>query len=553
MLKKNIFDIIDDFYESDVDWTPILDYESAVGFMRRESFRGTNDETLRKVWTQIESLCFYLCTGYQMLGDMSPDDFIDSVAWCGRNLPSFTINEENVRFYLDACHRLLQYLHSQKLVTDDTAPLEAREKLLHGDTLRVLNPDGSYQEEYSYLDQHRTPDLSGSINWNDIGKTQRLEDEMMNYFTDDKFLPDMYRSTFLFFGIQKSFANVKEENTATESSDFWYFFLYDYKMIATGQTAVSYYRQRYVAKHPNPDVYTKETLALLDKLVQTRLIIFLLDYPVIIPEEDTDVLTVNDMWYCQDLATGEPLELRLPFDLPEDVSDMVFIGHLLPDGNMLADFVRSVKMGKVARSRAVELLAIMHNIYALQKPEAIDWKIFLQDNPALFLGVFLVNPAFFIGGANVQFDPAYTYKPSPIHSVYGEKACVEILGKMMHIPQRDQHLLLQIWADFYAAQVFKTQPLGPDTKSMVKDGLIWCLAILEVLCSLNRPEPFNVNSIADILECPEDLVQKRAHIVQDLLQIKHYDPRYLTEEGMLYLAQTDIPDTERFSSNILPK
>lgn len=41
-----------------------------------------------KKWEQVMMLCLYLGYAETFLGDMTDNDFIDAIAWCGRNISS---------------------------------------------------------------------------------------------------------------------------------------------------------------------------------------------------------------------------------------------------------------------------------------------------------------------------------------------------------------------------------------------------------------------------------------------------------------------------------
>ena len=42
-------------------------------------------------------LCLYLGNTELMLGDMSADDFVDCIAWCGRNVSEFDADYEQTK------------------------------------------------------------------------------------------------------------------------------------------------------------------------------------------------------------------------------------------------------------------------------------------------------------------------------------------------------------------------------------------------------------------------------------------------------------------------
>ena len=83
----NVYDLVEDFYGHDPGWNFLLRREYAEGFLRIEAWHGKTPEELYDIWDQLTMLCLYLGNTELMLGDMSADDFVDCIAWCGRLTP----------------------------------------------------------------------------------------------------------------------------------------------------------------------------------------------------------------------------------------------------------------------------------------------------------------------------------------------------------------------------------------------------------------------------------------------------------------------------------
>ena len=96
----NVYDLVADFYDNDDGWNQVLRREYAEGFLRKEAWHGKNDPTLQKEWGYILMLCIYLGHGEKYLGDLSADDLVDIVAWCGRNVSDFSVSYDNVKHFL---------------------------------------------------------------------------------------------------------------------------------------------------------------------------------------------------------------------------------------------------------------------------------------------------------------------------------------------------------------------------------------------------------------------------------------------------------------------
>ena len=124
----NVYDLVEDFYGHDPGWNFLLRREYAEGFLRIEAWHGKTPEELYDIWDQLTMLCLYLGNTELMLGDMSADDFVDCIAWCGRNVSEFDADYEHTKYFLDTCVRLYAYLQKKNVISDAGAPLEAEEK-----------------------------------------------------------------------------------------------------------------------------------------------------------------------------------------------------------------------------------------------------------------------------------------------------------------------------------------------------------------------------------------------------------------------------------------
>ena len=159
----NVYDLVEDFYGHDPGWNFLLRREYAEGFLRIEAWHGKTPEELYDIWDQLTMLCLYLGNTELMLGDMSADDFVDCIAWCGRNVSEFDADYEHTKYFLDTCVRLYAYLQKKNVISDAGAPLEAEEKLLAGGKMNIVNPDGSFTDENKDRRLFTVPDASNKI------------------------------------------------------------------------------------------------------------------------------------------------------------------------------------------------------------------------------------------------------------------------------------------------------------------------------------------------------------------------------------------------------
>lgn len=197
----NVYDLVEDFYGHDPGWNFLLRREYAEGFLRIEAWHGKTPEELYDIWDQLTMLCLYLGNTELMLGDMSADDFVDCIAWCGRNVSEFDADYEHTKYFLDTCVRLYAYLQKKNVISDAGAPLEAEEKLLAGGKMNIVNPDGSFTDENKDRRLFTVPDASNKIFLNVNERMQEIYAAMHEFFTESRFSVDLERASVLYHGI----------------------------------------------------------------------------------------------------------------------------------------------------------------------------------------------------------------------------------------------------------------------------------------------------------------------------------------------------------------
>lgn len=58
---------------------------------RHMAWQGTTDEQMQRQWKYIVMLCIYLENAELELFDLTEDNLVDLVSWCGRNVADFPL------------------------------------------------------------------------------------------------------------------------------------------------------------------------------------------------------------------------------------------------------------------------------------------------------------------------------------------------------------------------------------------------------------------------------------------------------------------------------
>ena len=88
----NVYDAIAAFYNNDPGWDQVLARTDAEAYFRHLAWQGSTDAAMQHQWNQLLMLCIYAENGEINLYEMTEDDIVDLVAWCGRNVVDFQVS-----------------------------------------------------------------------------------------------------------------------------------------------------------------------------------------------------------------------------------------------------------------------------------------------------------------------------------------------------------------------------------------------------------------------------------------------------------------------------
>lgn len=514
--QNNVYDLIKDFYDADEDWNIYLSQKYAEGFIRSKAFSGTPEDELCHIWNNIVMLCIYISNVDIYLGDLSADDMVDGVAWCGRNVSDFHLTSEKVAFFLDVCEDLIKYLQSKNVIFNDSEVALAKAKLLKDGKLQMLNPDGTFKPGFEQYALNANPDLSVKIFVNLNTNLNDLVEDMRAYFSQEQFAADRKRASFLYYGILTDFKKDDQKMEAEEEQYFWDYFFFDYRMLANDETPLYSYRDYYQKSHAEPKGQVKSCVDLLTTLLKARIILFSI--------EDFDART--GLYRCRDFLSKEYFDINVPTDFNFEVEDIIFLGHMLPDGSMVTNYLRCLKMGATAQSRIWEMLSHLKEWYMVQCPEAVDWKVFVSQNSILIIHLALLYSGFYMMGSFNRETKVKDYYPMPLVEDSPVILAASQLIKNFGFSYRAQKLLQRLWSDFCASG---------ENISEAEIGT-WAVALVYVFVNLNKTYKFSITEYGKKAHISEDEVLEKAKIIEMVLEIEPFDPRYIDEEGMLMLA-----------------
>ena len=513
----NIYDVINELYNDDEGWNTVLERKYAERFLRTEAFHGATDDELLEIWQQVMYLLIYCGNTSYRIGDMTGEDFIYCISWCQRNIGDFELDYGSVDYFLSVIQRLLSFLKQKKAISSDTAAAKCRLKLLGPDgRLMLFQNDGSLPAEYERFRTNREPDLETKVFIQLGQKLAVLFDMMQKYFGESRFSLDRHRACYAFFGTDT------EPETDVERPElrasFWEYFIFDYHLRDTDERPIEHF-YTYYRNHPDPQ-YGKTNKALIELLAsmcKIQLMVFTIE------REETDG------WFsCRDFFSGSISELSLPVDEAVDIRDLLCIAHVFEDGNLITEYLRSVIVAPTVQKSLYTRLSEFLAYYRVAHPEA-DWEQFVNANPALvmhmvaYAGIpdMVIQPAPPSENAKV-YVPAAIRKDDPVHQFLLQ------FGKLLHLSWQDRKNLTQMWGDFYA--------LRPVVCFREEDYMIWALSVVENYMKITKTFLLDIVSYAEKVHIDTKIIAERTSIIQDVLRLEPFDPRYISEDAFMNMA-----------------
>ena len=475
----NIYDVINELYNDDEGWNTVLERRYAEQFLRTEAFHGASDDELLGIWEQVMYLLIYCGNTSYRIGDMTAEDFIYCISWCQRNIGDFELDYDNVDYFLSVIQRLLTFLKQKKAISSDTAPAKCRLKLLGTDgRLLLFRNDGS--------------------------------------FGDARFSLDRRRASYAFFGTDREPETDMERPELFAS--FWEYFIFDYHLRDTDERPIEHFYM-YYKNHPDPQ-YGKTNKALTELLASMRKIQLMV---FTIEREEADG------WFsCRDFFSGSISELSLPVDETVDIRNLLCIAHVFEDGNLITEYLRSVIVAPPVQKALYNRLSEFLAYYRVAHPDA-DWEQFVNANPALVMHMVayagipdtvmqLVHPS----------EKAKKYKPAAIRIDDPVHQFLSQFGKLLHLSWQDRKNLTQMWGDFY--------DLRPIACFRDEDYMIWALSVLENYMKITKTFLLDVVPYAEKVHINTKTIAERTAVIQDVLHLEPFDPRYISEDAFMNMV-----------------
>ncbi len=509
---NNVFDLVSDFYGQDEEWDSVLGQRHVENFLRSEAWQGADNDKLVKYWDHITMLCLYLGNTDNYLGDLTEDDFIDCIAWCGRNISEFVIEDEYVNDFMDVMIKLYVYLYSKRIITNDKAPIMAKQKVFADGKIIMMDENGIFYPKYDIYNKRAAEDLPAKIFLNIGSRLQGLMELLRTFFNDPRYHKDIERAAYLYSGIFLSAATEEKPGSEEYAQCFWDYFLFDYRMIENDKNPLRhFYDEVSAARFINKNQISKD---ILEELLKTELVLF-----------SIESISDEGIYRCRNFLTGEIYNLLMPIEADVDKDNYLFLGHIFYNKSMVLNFVRGMMIPKSAQKKLNQVMHKARDWFAVRCGGKLTWEDFIKRNTMFVRHCSLIYAGYVrLDSFNFECN-IKDYKPAEID--YTDKV-VLLLERFMSVysfTKYDIFLAQTMWADFKKCY-----------DPSIKISEVWAAGIILNFINANAVYNYNSNKVSEMCQnIPVAVIEKTAAVIQKYLQIEKHDARYINEEGLLLM------------------
>lgn len=507
----NVFDIVNEFYTQDPEWNNVINRKHVDNYLRTLAWQGVADEELIDIWSNIMLLCVFLGNSDNFLGDMSRENFIDCVGWCGRNVAGFTLNPTHVEEFLDDLDEFYAYLKRKKIIFKANGPADALAKLVVNDRLQLLDRHGNFLSDVEKYNLYSSPDLPAKIFLNVGEKMDNIYDALRNYYADHAFYRDIERAAFLYSGILATGVIDEKPDSEEYAQAFWDYFLFDYHLLSNDKRPIEHFYEDMCLNNFTQEGEAYEDILL--ELIKTHLVVF-------------KVLSQNEdgTFSCQDIFTNEGYSLVLPLDEAAETNGLLFMGHVYYNESMVINFIRGFKITAVAQKRMVQTMKKAKDWFAIRENGKLSWRDFIIRNSLFVRHICLIYSAYIRLDCFSCETKVHQYEPAEIVQ---DKTCdlIQTMMKPYSFSRYDIKLCQIMWADFL--KYTNKKPRLPE---------IWAAGIIRNFIDINGVYSYDLAKISEMCRnIPTSTINRTSNEIADVLSLEKGDPRYINEEGFLLL------------------
>lgn len=501
---KNVYDEIQAFYDAsiDIEWNFVISKPLLEGYLRQKAWMGYTDKNLKDIWSIIGWFINYLIyADTEDLDEMTVNEYIQAILWIADNNPEFLLNQQSLANFLKILNDFYSYLVSKKILTNTKALAKVEAHFMNNGTfvLPKLSDDDIIFHEGFTEDDLLTSSVSNKLNLL-LGK---LLNKIGMYFKQEDFFYDFNRAVSLYTG---PFNTIPEDESEDFWLGFWDYFLFDYHLILSDDIPIKYF---YLLQK---DILTHDEIHILEDLLKAKFTVFYI-------ERIMNQSTVE----CINLFSGAKIQLPIPDNGINDYKKVIFYGHIYADGIVMLNYITSIPVSTKFRRRIKEEIIRQKNVYKVQYADA-SIEDFFERHAILVRHTIDILMSL----AKVNVMPIELFEKQILLIENKEQADVRVieflkeLAKQYNFGLNAKTLLLKICYDYsYLTNLVVKNP------EIVAGAIFYCFA------EINGISIVKIKDVLRKLKFSQTDFQKQYENIFHVLQLKIFDPRYLTEEGFI--------------------
>ena len=506
---KNVYDEVQVFFE-ELEWNSAIKREWIEGFLRHKAWQGADDQVLSDRWHNLQMFVSYLSySGDITLDELTAVEYSLAVEWMIVQSEGFKPNIKMVNHLFDVLREFYDYLATKKLHFDTTELEQAATFMTGGKQLKFIEPGDEESMPPKEASLTTIPKDIGSI----VGEAvERLMHKFSSYFQRENFIEDFDRALSLYLGPLGQMPDDEKDDEFWLG--FWDYFLFDYHLLANDLTPITQFELD-CSKQLND-----EEQKILKELMGAKFTVFYVES------------VVNQDWVdCINLLTDEKIRLPNPNYDYKLVKKLLFYGHVFLQQEehelVMINFITSVEISNNLRRRIKEEINRQKAMLDLQQP-GVTWDDFIERhaNAVRHTIDLLATWARVNVTSYAQMERNF---PQPVTD---EKAVNMAVTKSIatYMPQfgyslHDAFLAQKMWQDFSRI-----------TTVNVRKPAVWAAAVIQVYSHINNGEAdMPINILAEEMKVGKSSISASSSKLYNVLKLEKYDPRYLSEEGMISL------------------
>ncbi|XER02412.1 hypothetical protein SMWOGL2_29200 [Sporomusa malonica] len=518
---KNVYDEVRVFFNEESEWDSAIKREWIEGFLRQKAWQGATDDTLRDAWRNLHMFVLYLAySGETVVDEMTASEYSLAVEWMIVQIEDFKPNIKTVRHLFDVLQEFYSYLAAKKLIAETTELQQAAEFMTGGKRLKFIEAGTEEEELQGLFDEGEASSTKTLLTMpKDLGRivgeaVERLMLKFSAYFQQENFVDDFDRALMLYLGPLGQMP--EDENDDEFWLGFWDYFLFDYHLLSNDRTPLVQFNMDY------SDRLSAEERKILQELMGAKFTVFYVES------------VINQDWVeCINLLTEEKFRLPNPNYDYKLVKKLLFYGHVFLQQEekelVMINFITSVEISNNLRRRIKEEIIRQKAMLELQQ-SGTTWSDFVQRhaNAVRHTIDLLATWARVNVTSYAQVERKFPQPPSDGNAIIINSEVTELIGRFM--PQfgysrHDAVLAQKMWQDFAHMGTVN-----------VRKPAAWASAVIFSYSQINSGESeVPAETLAEEMAVSKSSISVNRAKIFEVLKLERYDPRYLSEEGMVAL------------------